>query len=254
MRDDKRKSRSIIYVSILAIILIGISIVSIVLSNDKNEPIELKQTELADLNEIYEENTTEASSQTGKTVNEVKLAKFEMVVRETCKWLLSPYETGDISSFVLLPFYLPILDNSKIDKYLENAYLEKIYSVCFDEEKSKLGPEVQYLRSTIEELKDYVLFCKLDRYRDPAPCAGSQIRGGLIFWALILVAIDEEFYKNEVNMIADLAYMLDFNEDMMADWIQAVKYLLGGNMFNENMNIDFKTAEAKLFFKHEGLD
>ncbi len=72
MRDDKRKSRSIIYVSILAIILIGISIVSIVLSNDKNEPIELKQTELADLNEIYEENTTEASSQTGKTVNEVK--------------------------------------------------------------------------------------------------------------------------------------------------------------------------------------
>ena len=72
MRDDKIKSRSIIYVSILAIILIGISIVSIVLSNDKNEPIELKQTELADLNEIYEENTTEASSQTGKTVNEVK--------------------------------------------------------------------------------------------------------------------------------------------------------------------------------------
>ena len=72
MREDKRKSKSIIYVSILAIILIGISIVSIVLSNDKNEPIELKQTELADLNEIYEENTTEASSQTGKTVNEVK--------------------------------------------------------------------------------------------------------------------------------------------------------------------------------------
>ena len=72
MRDDKRKSRSIIYVCILAIILIGVSIVSIVLSNDKNEPIELKQTELADLNEIYEENTTEASSQTGKTVNEVK--------------------------------------------------------------------------------------------------------------------------------------------------------------------------------------
>lgn len=72
MRDDKIKSRSIIYVSIFAIILIGISIVSIVLSNDKNEPIELKQTELADLNEIYEENTTEASSQSGKTVNEVK--------------------------------------------------------------------------------------------------------------------------------------------------------------------------------------
>lgn len=185
-----------------------------------------------------------------ETVNEVKLAKFEMVVRETCKWLLYPYETDGSSSFVLLPFYLPILDNSKIDKYLENAYLEKIYSVCFNEKESKLGPEVQYLRSKIEELKDDVLFYQMDGYRDPVPCAGYSIRGGLIFWALVLAAIDEEFYKNEVNMIADLAYMLDFNEDMMADWIKAVKYLLDGNMFSENMKIDFKTKEANLFFKH----
>lgn len=182
-----------------------------------------------------------------ETVNEVKLTKFEMIVRETCKWLY-PYE----SHFVELPFYLPVLDSSKIKKYLENAYIKKIYTICFNKRNSELGPEVQYLRSKIEEIKKVQTLCRVSGYYSgeyTIPC--YKIRGGLIFWALVLVAIDEEFYKNEVNMIADLAYMLDFNEDMMADWIQAVKYLLDGNMFNENMNIDFKTAEAKLFFKHE---
>lgn len=190
-----------------------------------------------------------------ETVNEVKLAKFEMVVRETCKWLL-PYQPGasyQSSSFALLPFYLPILDNSKMDKYLENAYLEKIYSVCFDKYMiSELGP----LLLTIERIKGKgTATCKIDGYMScHEEFSTDQLRGGLIFWALVLAAIDEEFYKNELNMIADLAYMLEFNEDMMADWIKAVKYLLDGNMFTENMDIDFKTNEAKLFFKHEGAE
>ena len=72
MRDDKRKSRSIIYVSILAALLIGISLILILFFNKKDEPIELKGSELARTNEVIEENTTEASSQSGKTVNEVK--------------------------------------------------------------------------------------------------------------------------------------------------------------------------------------
>lgn len=188
-----------------------------------------------------------------ETVNEVKLAKFEMVIRETCMWLY-PYGR-DSSSFVLLPFYLPILDQSRVDKYLENAYLEKVYSVCFVPNVSKLGPEVQVLRSMIENIKQKFFNCMESKhlyYSNHITCEGYKIRGGLIFWALVLAAIDEDFYKNEVNMIADLAYMLEFNEDMMADWIKAVKYLLDGNMFTENMDIDFKTDEAKLFFRHEG--
>ena len=192
-----------------------------------------------------------------ENVNEVKLAKFEMVVRETCMWLC-PYNGASVPCFALFPFYLPILDNSKMDKYLENAYLEKIYSVCFDKGERKLGPEVQYLCSTIEDIKEEYVRCTMNGYKygddNIRFCSvydGYKIRGGLIFWGLVLAAIDEDFYKNELNMITDLAYMLDFNEDMMADWIKAVKYLLDGNMFNENMNIDFKTDEAKLFFKHE---
>ena len=72
MRESKNKSKSIIYVSILAALLIGISLISILFFNKKDEPIELKGSELARTNEVIEENTTEASSQSGKTVNEVK--------------------------------------------------------------------------------------------------------------------------------------------------------------------------------------
>lgn len=72
MRESKNKLKSIIYVSILAALLIGISLISILFFNKKDEPIELKGSELARTNEVIEENTTEASSQSGKTVNEVK--------------------------------------------------------------------------------------------------------------------------------------------------------------------------------------
>lgn len=72
MRESKNKSKSIIYVSILAALLIGISLISILFFNKKDKPIELKGSELAKTNEVIEENTTEASSQSGKTVNEVK--------------------------------------------------------------------------------------------------------------------------------------------------------------------------------------
>ena len=39
MRESKNKSKSIIYVSILAALLIGISLISILFFNKKDEPI-----------------------------------------------------------------------------------------------------------------------------------------------------------------------------------------------------------------------
>lgn len=78
-----------------------------------------------------------------------------------------------------------------------------------------------------------------------------KIRGGMIFWALLLAAVNDDFYSNEINMISDLAYMLGFTEDMMSDWVAAVKYLLDCNRFSETMPLEFKTPEANKFFKHK---
>ena len=188
-----------------------------------------------------------------ESVNEVKVIKFRMIVEETHRWLCSTL----MGQTALLPFYLLIINKDKIEKYLGNVYFKSIYDICFfrEENLEKTGPNSMELKKVIQILK------KNENYACPTrglfelpsldfPC--NKIRGGLIFWSLVLAAIDEEFYENELNIIADLACMLEFNEDMVADWIKAVKYLLDGNMFNENRDIDFKTDEAKLFFRHKG--
>ena len=66
-----------------------------------------------------------------------------------------------------------------------------------------------------------------------------------------MAAVDERFYENEMNMLSDMAYQLNFTERQMNDWLKAVKYLLGGNMFSSDMPVEFKTAEANKFFKHK---
>ena len=214
-----------------------------------------------------------------ETISDVKLTKFEIMLKETCNWIYSNPARSSVSSssissssisgiiasiaiaspfrreFARLPFYLPISNKNKIDTYLENMYFSKVYDICFLNNRSKLGPQGRDLAVRIKEIRenDEILI------EDPDPesigmlnISGYKIRGGIVFWALVLAAIDEEFYENEISMIADLAYLLKFNEAMIADWIKAVKYLLDGNMFSETMDIDFKTKEANLFFKHIG--
>ena len=198
----------------------------------------------------------EYMTQEGNNMDKIRLARFEMVLEKTCKWL---YEYKDCfqDGFAILPFLFPVVDevNGAINKYLENPFFLKVCEVCFDGGIVAMNPNIYWLLENINGLKDEEIFyckCKKSIYgMEMEYFASYKIRGGLIFWVLVLAAIDEEFYRNEVNMIADFACMLGFNEDMMADWIKAVKYLLDGNMFNENMDIDFKTDEAKLFFKHE---
>lgn len=194
--------------------------------------------------------------------SDIKLAKFEIMLKKTCQWLY-PANFGIFQwggdpkyqgKFALLPFYLPITNKDKIDAYLGNMYFSKVYDICFLNNRSKLGPQGRDLVARIKEIQesDEIHLELLEWTIMKSTFSGYQIRGGIVFWALVLAAIDEEFYENEISMIADLAYLLKFNEAMMADWIKAVKYLLDGNMFSKNMNIDFKTKEANLFFKHIG--
>lgn len=68
----------------------------------------------------------------------------------------------------------------------------------------------------------------------------------LIFFALMFVAIDNKAYNEKLNIISDLACLVDFNMEMIDDWIYVVKAVL-----NEEL-IDFRrfnTRKAELFFK-----
>jgi len=213
-----------------------------------------------------------------ENVSEVKLAKFETMLKETCYWFYAKKPNMSIENTILgngyaaMPFCLPILDDSKLDNYLNNPYIKQVYDVCFLSNSEIRGPQVNKLGQTMMNLrKSQFCACQIfyeansgimglmqallaDKPRvseEKVDFDSYKIRGGMIFWALLIATIDESFYNNEINMISDLAYMLGFTEDMMSDWVAAVKYLLDGNRFSETMPLEFKTPEANKFFKHK---
>ena len=70
----------------------------------------------------------------------------------------------------------------------------------------------------------------------------------LIFWLLFVAAIDDEFYNKELSTVIDFAYCAKFNEGMIRDWCRAVEYVLSGNRFSKNCDLEMETAEGKKFF------
>ncbi len=213
-----------------------------------------------------------------ENVSEVKLAKFEIMLKETCYWFYAKNPNTSIENTILgngyaiMPFCLPVIDSSKVDKYLNNPFIKQVYDVCFLPNSEITGPQVNKLGQTMMNLrKSQHCACQIF-YGANAGVIGMmhaiwggtyhaseekvdfdsyKIRGGMIFWALLLAAVNDDFYSNEINMISDLAYMLGFTEDMMSDWVAAVKYLLDCNRFSETMPLEFKTPEANKFFKHK---
>ncbi len=213
-----------------------------------------------------------------ENVSEVKLAKFEIMLKETCYWFYAKNPNTSIENTILgngyaiMPFCLPISDNGKVDNYLKNPYIKQVYDICFLPDSGIAGPQVAKLGQTMMNLrKSQFCACQIfykansgirmfigpflaDKPRvseEKVDFESYKIRGGMIFWALLIATIDESFYNNEINMISDLAYMLGFTEDMMSDWVAAVKYLLDGNRFSKTMPLEFKTPEANKFFKHK---
>ncbi len=198
-----------------------------------------------------------------ENVSEVKLAKFEIMLEETGMYLLHTRDTmiekGE--GYASMPFILPISNDDDKYNYQGNCYYRSIITNAFGLSKPNLngsnGFDWSYYQKLNAELK---ALRKADKdYETPTRCTkyGASrwfnpivIRNGIIFWSLLMGAVDENFYKKAINLIADLACIFEFNEDMMSDWIAAVKYLLDGNRFSEDMPLEFKTPEANLFFKH----
>lgn len=73
----------------------------------------------------------------------------------------------------------------------------------------------------------------------------------IIFWILFTTAIDDEIYNNELAGIIDLAYNLDFSEEMIRDWCRAIEYVLDGNHFSEDCDLVCESEEGKTFFLHK---
>ena len=70
----------------------------------------------------------------------------------------------------------------------------------------------------------------------------------LIFWWLVVLALDNDLYNKYLDYVVDAADIFGFTEDMISDWCEAVIYWLNGNDINKNCNLELKTKEGKRFF------
>lgn len=70
----------------------------------------------------------------------------------------------------------------------------------------------------------------------------------LIFWWLVILALDDSLYENYLDYVADVADIFGFTETMMDDWCEAAIYWLNGNEINNGATLNLKSAEGIKFF------
>lgn len=70
----------------------------------------------------------------------------------------------------------------------------------------------------------------------------------LIFWWLVILALDTDLYEKYLNYVIDAAHIFRFTEDMMDDWCEAVIYFLNGNIVEPGCNLTLKSDEGKKYF------
>ena len=70
----------------------------------------------------------------------------------------------------------------------------------------------------------------------------------LIFWWLVVLALDNDLYNKYLDYVVDAADIFGFTEDMISDWCEAVIYWLNGNDINKDCNLELKTKEGQRFF------
>lgn len=241
------------------------------LVNDALEALQLKLIAStngdykAELGKFVEDAKKEFEAQIGDALEELpkndiqEIAKNKVLtylVGATSTWLTP----NNKKHFIVMPLCMPPTNLNKAKQYSNNEFVKTIYSICLPSPNFSMDL-VNAKEISASELEEEITKLNLDEYyicyTNPwSDCKISivesyKIKGSLIFWGLVMATVDERFYENEMNMLSDMACQLNFTEDMMNDWVKAVKYLLDGNMFSSDMPLEFKTAEANKFFKHK---
>ena len=149
--------------------------------------------------------------------------------------------------------YLPnCMKNYEKNMYIivmENKLVRKDYTIAdlgiFLQDFIKRDPKLDWDNEKLLSESDVINLYKRNPTETKAKCYA------IIFWMLFTTAIDDEIYNNELAGIIDLAYNLDFSEEMIRDWCRAIEYVLDGNHLSEDCDLVCKTVEGKKFFLHK---
>lgn len=169
--------------------------------------------------------------------NSIKSVKFEIMVDDLAEWLGKWTRRGIVYGYSTTEKLNPLQIIFDIDKV--NVYAKKLIQNIFKEEDTFcVGNRIESIENTGRMgIKELV-----------AEGRGRYNLGfNIIFWSLFIVAVDESAYNEKLSDISDIAYLLGFTEEMMKDWITALRLILEGKDFK---NYIYLSKEANKFFGH----
>lgn len=180
---------------------------------------------------------------------DMKIKKYEMLIQDINKYFnryrcnrepeYSWFDTNEIS---LLDYFID--DNER------SVWLKAIFEASSLLYNYSVGAGCPYNLDFSKIVKDDTMSC-INNLRK---CNHCYLSGGrpyypswLLFWLIFIVSVDNENYNNNLSVVADVAYLLEFSEEELADWITAVKGVLAGKKLSE---LEYKTEKGYGWFKN----
>lgn len=137
----------------------------------------------------------------------------------------------------------------------DNQYLSVLRNIIVTSGQHAVGffLNPKQIISNAEDVINAFSSCKtIGDHRDDNPNSEIADYYELVFWLLFTAAIDDNIYNNSLSDIIDLAYCLEFNEEMINDWCKAIEFVLNGNQLcEEECNLKLDTKEGRWFFFHD---
>lgn len=164
--------------------------------------------------------------------NNSKYVKFEIMVDDLAKYLGKYF----IHIRILNPLKI-IFDGDEVNTYANKLIEDSMIDNGIDDINDiNIIDEIEYIKNTgIMGLKELVKECR----------EKSMLKFSIIFWSLFIISVDENLYNKKLSTIADIAYLIGFSEEMLKDWITALKLIFEGKDFK---SFSYSTDEAKQFF------
>lgn len=173
------------------------------------------------------------------TNEEMKLVKFETIISGIWK-KLDCFYTSEGNSNPLIILFGDKIDNKYSQIVIKNTFTRE--NVYWDVYYTKNYKNLEYKYN--DEIRELIRVSN-----DCTNCGGysaGNIAGQVVFFGLIILAIDNEVYNEKLNVLIDFAFLTGFNTEMINDWIYSVKKIL---MSEPIVNDELKTIEGKNFFE-----
>lgn len=170
---------------------------------------------------------------------DIKNIKFEILVDDIAEWLGKVTLVYNYKMMVSLTVL--VFDIDKANIYAKKILFDSMTPNYNDFEEDfvvdKLINMIKIENESVEPgIKELIKIYKK-----------NELRFNFIFWSLFIIAVDENAYNEKLSDISDIAYMLNFTEEMLEDWITALRLILEGKGFK---NYLYLSKEANKFFGH----